>query len=115
MRKLGFVPNAASFNAVVNRFARAGDVRNAEKWLKLMQGAGAVPGQLTLNSIIQAYTLAADPNGAVRWFEAMQAAKVAPNEKTFSSIINAHAQVRSGTYLPHPHISISKGDVSTHL
>jgi pentatricopeptide repeat protein len=55
--QVGFAPNAVSFNAVINRCARAGDVLSAERWLNLMQDAGAVPSQLTFNSIIQAYVI----------------------------------------------------------
>merc|ERR1740121_715252 len=93
MIEKGVQPNAYSFSALINAFAKAGEVDAASSHLKKMEKA-RVPGDVVVYSgVLDACAKANDMDKAVAIFRQMRVAGIRPNVVAYASLARpfAHA------------------------
>merc|ERR1719321_844577 len=80
---------------MITAYAKAGDVANAELWMKQMGEEKLRANAVTYNMLINACMKANNPGKAEAWFERLLEAGQSPTSSTFHSVAQAYANVAS--------------------
>jgi len=85
-------PNAASYNAMIESFAEAGDTVHAEFWHRKMFDQGLKPSQRAFSMLISACAKAGDVVAASLHLMSMEKAQILTDVAVYSSILDACAK-----------------------
>lgn len=88
MKSKGVVPNAVTYNCVIDAFGKEGRADEALKMVHKMRAEGQSPDSFTVSALIDANGKRGDAWAAVRIFKEMQEWGVKPNVVTFSAVLN---------------------------
>jgi len=96
MEKAGCQLNSSSYNTIINAYAKVGDVKSAERWLKTMHDNGYEANVRSYSAVIDACAKAGQYAEAEEVYKRMLNDGVAPTIVTLTSLSKAHA--RSGNW-----------------
>eukprot|EP00929_Paragymnodinium_shiwhaense_P098430 TRINITY_DN59903_c0_g1_i1.p1 TRINITY_DN59903_c0_g1~~TRINITY_DN59903_c0_g1_i1.p1 ORF type:complete len:908 (+),score=178.17 TRINITY_DN59903_c0_g1_i1:94-2817(+) len=84
--------DALCYGTMLYAFARAGDARKAEQWMRKMKEQEVEPDAACYNSLVHAWANAGKPARAEEWFQTAQQKGLAVGSTLYASLLNAFAK-----------------------
>jgi pentatricopeptide repeat protein len=94
MEAAGVSPNTVTYNALLDAYAKARDLKACENMLLRMEAAGVRPDTVTYTALLDAYAKARDLKACENMLLRMEAAGVSPDTVTFSTLLKGYVRVR---------------------
>ncbi|CAJ1368714.1 unnamed protein product [Effrenium voratum] len=92
LAQAGLQADVVAYNAVLDAYVRAGDLRAAGEWFYQIRANQLVPSAVSYNLLVGAYGSARHLAKAVRWFQKMLSADLSPDVISCNALLHGCAK-----------------------